>query len=96
MGAQAGRRRGGLTKTGTVEGPKSSPLRHDVRPLPEMSGDPLKTRDVWETIYGHPLADDDLREIEGNLFRFIDLLASINGSILGTRELSTSDGDEAA
>jgi len=42
------------------------------------------------------LSDDDLTEIEGNLFRFIDLLASINGSILGTPESSTFDGDEAA
>jgi hypothetical protein len=49
-----------------------------------------------EAVYGHPLSDEDLTEIEGNLFRFIDLLASISGSILGNRELSTTDGDEAA
>jgi hypothetical protein len=56
----------------------------------------LTTRLVWERIYGHLLTDDDLAEIKGNLFRFIDLLASISGSILGARELSTTHGDEAA
>jgi hypothetical protein len=56
----------------------------------------VTTRLVWESIYGHPLADSDLAEIEANLFRFIDLLASISGSILGAHQLSTSDGDQAA
>jgi hypothetical protein len=61
-----------------------------------VSGDAPTTHGVWEAIYGHPLSDDDLTEIEGNLFRFIDLLASISGSILGAREFSTTDGGEAA
>ena len=96
MGAQARRRRGGLTEKALVRGPKSSPLPHDVKQPAHGSGESPTTRVVWEAIYGHPLSDDDLTEIEGNLFRFIDLLASINGSILGARESSTTDGDEAA
>ncbi|HEY9288897.1 MAG TPA: hypothetical protein VIT43_12835 [Candidatus Dormibacteraeota bacterium] len=56
----------------------------------------LPTRLVWEAIYGRALTDAELAEIEGNLFRFIDLLARINGSILGAPDLSTCDGDEAA
>ncbi len=54
------------------------------------------TRVVWERIYGHPLSDADLAEIEGNLLQYMDLLASISGSILGTPEWSTKSGDEAA
>jgi hypothetical protein len=95
VGAQTWRRRGDLTQNGAVRGPESSPLQHDVKHA-DVSGDAPTTRGVWEAIYGHPLSEDDLREIEGNLFRFIDLLASISGSILGARELSTSDGNEAA
>ena len=79
-----------------MKGPESSPLQHDVKQSVDVSSAASTTRDVWEAIYGHSLSDDDLTEIEGNLFRFIDLLASINGSILGARELSTTDGDEAA
>jgi hypothetical protein len=56
----------------------------------------LPTRQVWQPIYGRDLTGDEVAEIEGNLFRFIDLLASINGSILGAHQLSTSDGDQAA
>jgi hypothetical protein len=56
----------------------------------------LPTRQVWEPIYGHDLTDAEVAAIEGNLFRFIDLLASISGSILGAPESSTFDGDEAA
>jgi hypothetical protein len=78
-----------------VRGPQSSPVADDVKQA-DLLGDPPTTRVVWERIYGHRLSDDDLTEIEGNLFRFIDLLASINGSILGAPELSTTDGDEAA
>lgn len=96
MGAQAWRRRGGLTEKRGVRGPESSPLQHDVKQPVEGSADPPTTRIVWEGIYGRLLSDDDLTEIEGNLFRFIDLLAGISGSILGARELSTTDGDEAA
>ena len=96
MGAQARRRRGGLTEKAAVRGPESSPLQHDVKQPANVSDESPTTRFVWEAIYGHPLSNDDLTEIEGNLFRFIDLLASINGSILGARELSTTDGDEAA
>ena len=95
MGAQAWRRRGGLTEKRGVRGPESSPLQHDVKHA-DVSGDPPTARVVWEGIYGRLLSDDDLTEIEGNLFRFIDLLAGISGSILGARELSTTDGDEAA
>ncbi len=96
MGAQAWRRGGGLTEKGAVRGPESSPLQQDVKQPADVSGDPPTTRVVWEGIYGHPLSDDDLTEIEDNLSRVIDLLASISGSILGARELSTTDGDEAA
>ena len=96
MGAQARRRRGGLTETAAVRGPESSPLQHDVKQSVDVSGAASTRRVVWEAIYSHPLSNGDLTEIEGNLFRFIDLLASINGSILGARELSTTDGDEAA
>lgn len=96
MGASAWRRRGGLTEKGAVRGPESSPLQHDVKQSVDVFGAASTTRVVWEAIYGDPLSDDDLAEIEGNLFRFIDLLASINGSILGARELSTIDGNEAA
>ncbi len=96
MGAPAWRRRGGLTQKRAGRGPESSPLQDDVEQSAEGSGDASTTRGVWEGIYGHELSDDDLTEIEGNLFRFIDLLASISGSILGARELSTTDGDEAA
>ena len=96
MGAQAWRRRGGLTEKRGVRGPESSPLQHDVKQPVEGSADSPTTRIVWEGIYGRLLSDDDLTEIEGNLFRFIDLLAGISGSILGARELSTTDGDEAA
>ncbi len=96
MGAQAWRRRGGLTQKRAGRGPESSPLQHDVEQSAEGSSDASTTRVVWEAVYGHPLSDEDLTEIEGNLFRLIDLLASISGSILGARELSTTDGDEAA
>ena len=96
MGAQAWRRRGGLTEKRGVRGPESSPLQHDVKQPADLPGDAPTRRGVWEGIYGHPLSDDELAEIEGNLFRFIDLLAGISGSILGARELSTTDGDEAA
>ena len=96
MGAQARGRRGGLTEKAPARGPESSPLQNDVKQSGDVSGAPSTTRVVWEAIYGHPLSNDDLTKIEGNLFRFIDLLASINGSILGARELSTTDGDEAA
>ncbi len=54
------------------------------------------TRLVWERIYGHLLSDADLAELEGNLLRYVDLLASISGSILGAPEWSTKSGDEAA
>jgi hypothetical protein len=96
VGPQTWRRRGSLTENGEVRGPESSPVQHDVKLAADVSGDPPTTRIVWEGIYGHPLSDDDLAEIEGNLLRYIDLLASISGSILGARELSTTDGDEAA
>ncbi len=96
MGAQAWRRRGGLTQKRAVRGPESSPLQDDVAQAAEGSGDASTTRVVWEAVYGHPLSDEDLTEIEGNLFRFIDLLASISGSILGARECSMTNGDEAA
>lgn len=56
----------------------------------------MTTRMVWEPIYGHSLTDTDLAEIEGNLFRFIDLLVGISGSILGSPDLSTYGGNEAA
>jgi len=62
----------------------------------EVDADRRTTRLLWEEIYGHQLTDDDLAEIERNLSRFIDLLASVSGSILGTPESSTFDGDEAA
>jgi len=92
VGAAARRRRGGLTrKAGKARGPESVPL-----PADSPAADARTTRVVWEGIYGRPLSDDELAEIEGNLFRFIDLLASINGSILGAPESSTFDGDEAA
>jgi hypothetical protein len=96
VGAQAWRRGGGLTQKRAGRGPESSPLQHDVKQSAEGSGDAPTTRVIWEAVYGHPLSDDELTEIEGNLFRLIDLLASISGSILGARELSTTDGDEAA
>ncbi len=96
MGAQAWRRGGGLTQKRAGRGPESSPLQGDVQQSAEGSGDAPTTRVIWEAVYGHPLSDEDLTEVEGNLFRFIDLLASISGSILGARELSTTDGDEAA
>ena len=96
MGAQAWRGAGGLTQKRAGRGPESSPLQDDVEQSAEGSGDASTTRVVWEVVYGHPLSDEDLTEIEGNLFRFIDLLAGISGSILGARELSTTDGDEAA
>ena len=96
MGAQTWRRRGGLTENGALMGPDSSPLYHGVPRPADASGDPPTARVVWEGIYGHPLSDDELTEIEGNLFRFIDLLASISGSILGARESSMTNGDEAA
>ena len=56
----------------------------------------VTTQLVWEPIYAHSLTESDLAEIEGNLFRFIDLLANISGSILGAHELLTTDGDAAA
>ncbi len=96
MGAQAWRRGGGLTQKRAGRGLESSPLQHDVKQSAEGSGDAPTTRVIWEAVYGHPLSDEDLTQIEGNLFRLIDLLASISGSILGARELSTKDGDEAA
>ena len=96
MGAQAWWRRGGLTQKRARRGPESSPLQHDVEQSAEGTGDASTTRLVWESVYGRPLSDEDQTEIEGNLFRLIDLLASISGSILGARELSTTDGDEAA
>ena len=96
MGAQAWRRGGGLTQKRAGRGPESSPLQQDVKQSAEGSGDAPTTRVIWEAVYGHPLSDEDLTEIAGNLFRFIDLLASISDSILGARELSTTDGDEAA
>jgi hypothetical protein len=96
VGAQAWRRGGGLTRRRAGRGPESSPLQHDVKQSAGGSGDAPTTRVIWEAVYGHPLSDEDLTEVEGNLFRLIDLLASISGSILGARELSTTDGDEAA
>jgi hypothetical protein len=96
VGVQAWRRRGGLTQKRAQGGPESSPLQDDVKQSAEGSGDAPTTRVVWEAVYGHPLSDEDLTEVEGNLFRLIDLLASISGTILGARELSTTDGDEAA
>lgn len=96
MGAQAWRRGGGLTQKAAGRGPESSPIQDDVAQPAEGSGDAPTTRVIWEAIYGHPLSDEDLTEVEGNLFRLIDLLASMSGSILGARELSTTDGDEAA
>jgi len=92
VGAAAGRRGGGLTKkTGKARGPESGPLQTDPTLADKVDADTRTTRLVWEALYGHSLSDDDLAEIEGNLFRFIDLLASINGSILGSPELSTFD-----
>lgn len=86
VGTTPCRRGGGLT------GPKSDPLQADVvSPVEQVT-----TRLVWESICGHPLDDNDLAEIQGNLFRFIDLLASISSSILGAHQSSTSDGDQAA
>jgi hypothetical protein len=96
VGAQAWRRRGGLTQKRAGGGPESSPFQDDVEQSAEGSGDAPTTRVIWEAVYGHRLPAEDLTEIEGNLFRFIDLLASTSGSILGARELSTTDGDEAA
>jgi len=96
VGAQTWRRRGSLTENGEVRGPESSPVQHDVKLAADVSGEAPTTRVVWEAVYGHPLSDDDVTEIEGNVFRLIDLLASIKGSILGARELSTTDGNEAA
>lgn len=97
VGAAARWRGGELTKkTGKARGPESVPLQTEKPRADGMETEARTTRLVWEGIYGHPLSDDDLAEIEGNLFRFIDLLASINGSILGTPESSTFDGDEAA
>jgi hypothetical protein len=96
VGAQTWRRGGGLTQKRAGRGPESSPLQDDVEQSAEGSDDTPTTRVVWEAVYGHPLSDDELTEIEGSLFRLIDLLASISGSILGARELSTTDGDEAA
>lgn len=96
MGAPAWRRGGGLTQKRAGRGPESSPLQYDVKQSAEGSGDAPTTRVIWEAVYGHPLSDEDLTEVEGNLFRLIDLLASISGPILGARELSTTDGDEAA
>jgi hypothetical protein len=96
VGAQAWRRGGSLTQNRAGRGPESSPLQHDAKQSADGSGDAPTTRFIWEAVYGHPLSDEDLAEVEGNLFRFIDLLASISGSILGARELSTTDEDEAA
>jgi hypothetical protein len=93
VGTPAWGRGGGLTeKRPDRRGPESSPLQGPA----SLADETLATRLVWEAIYDHALGDDDLAEIEGNLFRFIDLLATINGSILGAPESSTFDGDEAA
>ena len=93
MGTTAWRRGGGLTeKKLGARGLESDPLQREGA----VADEALTTRLVWERIYGHLLTDEDLAEIKGNLFRFIDLLASISGSILGARELSTTHGDEAA
>jgi hypothetical protein len=83
----------------TVEGAGRKPAASRGANARSLQPDDIEgptTRLVWERIYGRPLTDNDLTEIEGNLFRFIDLLASMNGSILGTPESSTFDGDEAA
>lgn len=78
MGTPTWRRGGGLTeKRPEARGPDSDPLPVDVA----SPAEPITTRSVWEPIYCHPLDDNDLAEIEGNLFRFIDLLVSIDGSI---------------
>jgi hypothetical protein len=93
VGTTPGRRGGGLTeKKLDARGPESVPLQSEG----VSEAEALTTRLVWERIYGHLLTDDDLADIEGNLFRFIDLLARMSGSILGARELSTTHGDEAA
>jgi hypothetical protein len=93
VGTTTWRRGGGLTeKKLDARGPESDPLQREG----VLADEALTTRLVWQRIYGRLLTDDDLVEIEGNLFRFIHLLASISGSILGARELSTTDGDEAA
>ena len=93
VGTTAWRRGGGLTeKNLDARGPESDPLQSEGLSADEA----LTTRLVWERIYGRLLTDDDLVEIEGNLFRFIDLLASISGSILGAHQPSTSNGDQAA
>lgn len=97
MGAAARWRGGGLTKnTEIIRGPEFGPLPTDLPPTNDREAAWRTTPLVWEGIYGHPLTDADLAAIEGNLFRFIDLLACINGSLLGAHHLSTSDGDEAA
>ncbi len=80
-------------------GRASDPLQPDVVRQANVAGQPVElptTRVVWERIYGHLLSDADLAEIEGNLLRYVDLLASISGSILGAPEWSTKSGDEAA
>jgi hypothetical protein len=96
VGVQAWRRRGGLTQKRAQGGPESSPLQHDQAPAADAHADLPTSRLVWERIYDRPLSDNDLAEIEGNLLRYIDLLASISGSILGAREWSMTNGDEAA
>lgn len=97
VGAAARRRGGGLTKkVAKARGPASGPLLTEPSATNDREATPRTTRLVWEGIYGHPLTDNDVTEIEGNLFRFIDLLANINGSILGAPDLSMCDGDEAA
>ncbi len=75
------------------------PLRRDVPHEPAVADTPTElptSRFVWERIYGRPLSDADVEEIEGNLFRYVDLLASISGSILGARKWSMTSRDEAA
>lgn len=84
--------RGGWTeKRPGLTGSESDLVLRDA-----SANEALATRLVWEAIYRRALTDAELAEIEGNLFRLIDLLACINGFILGAPELSTCDGDEAA
>ncbi len=95
VGAKAWRR--SLTeKRVAARGSESSPLQADDAPTADAHANLPTSRLVWERIYGHPLSDNDLGEIEGNLFRYVDLLTSISGSILGAREWSITNGDEAA
>jgi len=104
VGAPAGGRRGPLTADqDRRQGPESDPLQHDpaqtsARALTDATtlAELPTGRLIWERIYGRPLTDPELKAIERNLFRFIDLLASVPSSTLIDHEWSTNNGDEAA